>query len=525
MRVLLVNPRHTVSLMTFSEAEDITGCPGYMPNLALPTLAALAPDSVDVVLVDENVSAIPFDEPWDLVGVTGYITQRHRMFQIAAEFRSRGRLVAIGGPYASLSPTSVRPHADVLFIGEAEKTWPRFLADWSAGTWDAEYRSLEAVDLAVSPVPRIAGIRPQDYFMAVVQTSRGCPFECEFCDVIVYLGRRQRHKTPERVVLELEQFYRAGYRRIFLSDDNFTANRGRAAEIMRAVGQWNASKPIPVSLVTQLSIDVAREQDSELLDLCAAAGLKLAFVGIETSDPDALRDVKKRQNVRADLVADIRKIQRRGIMVQAGMICGFDTDTTASFHTQYEFIQQSGIPMIALSLLSAPEGTPLETRLRREFRLKPEPLEDIYLQTNVVPKLMTNEELESGVRWLLNKLYAPDAFMFRLQTLADVLPEVRSARSHSSRESAELWQRIKDAFSRLGPQFRDLPSKAVRHFRGKDIESLVASLIFYRHVISVLRYWNVWDPDPAEAGLTRNPNVSRHGLGPTIATGIGIGRE
>src|SRR5262249_12983214 len=159
----------------------------------------------------------------------------------------------------------------------------------------------------------VSRLRPLAYELGVVQTSRGCPFECEFCDVIVYLGRRQRHKAPGRVVEELEQLYRAGYRSIFLSDDNLTANRRRAAEIMSAVGDWNRWKAESVALYTQLSIDVTRDRDLPLLDLCAEAGLKQAFVGIETPNQDALREVHKRQNLRADLVEDVQRIQRRGI--------------------------------------------------------------------------------------------------------------------------------------------------------------------------------------------------------------------
>jgi radical SAM superfamily enzyme YgiQ (UPF0313 family) len=508
MKVLLINPKQSISLLTFSEAKDITGCSGYMPNLALPTLAALAPEDIEILTCDENVSCIPYSGDWDLVGITGYITQRSRMFEIADEFRRRGRIVAIGGPYASLSPATVRPHADILFIGEAENTWPQFIADFRAGAWKQEYRAIEPVDIRMSPVPYIAGMSSDDYFMGVVQTSRGCPFECEFCDVIVYLGRKQRHKTPDRVVAELEQLYQNGYRRVFLSDDNFTANRRRAADIMSAVGEWNDTKSAPVSLVTQLSIDVARDQDAPLLDLCAAAGLKLAFIGIESPNPEALRDVRKHQNVRADLVSDIRKIQSRGIMVQAGMICGFDTDTTDSFRAQYDFIQETGVPMVALSLLSAPEGTPLEARLLKESRVTSEPLEDIYLHTNIVPKRMTAEELRCGTKWLLNKIYAPEAFLYRLERLADVLPE-HHVRTGATREAAEVWQRITESFTRMGPEFASMPRQSIRWFRRKDIDGLAAALTFYKQVVSVLQRWQVWDEKLAQASA---PDFSNAGV-------------
>jgi radical SAM superfamily enzyme YgiQ (UPF0313 family) len=497
VRILLVNPLQSMSLVTFSEVADITGRSAYMPNLALPTVAALTPDDIEVVAVDENVEAIPYQQDWDLVGITGYITQRWRMFDIADEFRRRGKIVAIGGPYASLSPQTVRPHADILFIGEAEHTWPQFLADFRTGHWKSEYRNMEPVDIGHSPLPDVRYLRNDAYFMGVVQTSRGCPFECEFCDVIVYLGRKQRHKTPERVVQELQQLYEAGYRTVFLSDDNFTANRPRAEAIVRAIIDWNSALPEPVTFATQISIDVAREQDTALLDLCALAGLKLAFIGIETPDPTALREVKKHQNVRRDLLADIHKIQRRGIMVQAGMICGFDSDTTNCFLSQYKFIQEAGVPMVSLSLLNAPEGTPLEARLIREGRLKAEPQLDLYLTTNLVPKRMTEEQLIYGAKWLLNRIYSPRRFLERLKMLAEFLPETHTGRL-GTRAGTELWQRLVEAFERLSPEFRDVPREAVKYFRRKDLEILVASLVFYKHVICVLRSWGAWDEELAE---------------------------
>src|SRR4051794_2653967 len=214
--ILLVNPLPSLSLYSWPDVVDITGRPAYIMNIALPTLAALAPPEVEVTIVDEAVEAVDFNAEWDLVGITGYLTQMRRMCEIADEFRRRGRLVAIGGPYASLSPHVVRPHADILFRGEAEQTWPEVLSDFLGGHWQAEDVSHDMIDLQTSPVPAIGVLRPGAYELGVVQTSRGCPFECEFCDVIVYLGRRQRHKTPGRVVEELEQLYASGYRSVFL---------------------------------------------------------------------------------------------------------------------------------------------------------------------------------------------------------------------------------------------------------------------------------------------------------------------
>jgi radical SAM superfamily enzyme YgiQ (UPF0313 family) len=490
-RVLLINPLPSLSLYSWPAVADITGHPAYIMNIALPTLAALSPPEVDITIIDEAVEPVDFDGEWDLVGVTGYLTQMRRMCEIADEFRRRGRLVAIGGPYASLSPHVVRPHADILFIGEAEATWPAFVSDFLSGTWREEYRSTDLVDLQTSPIPSISKLRPGGYELGVVQTSRGCPFECEFCDVIVYLGRKQRHKSPSRVIDELEQLYAVGYRSIFLSDDNFTANRQRAADTMHAVREWNQAQAEPVALYTQLSIDVTRDRDLPLLDLCAEAGLKQAFVGIETPNADALREVKKRQNLRNDLIADVHRIQSRGIMVQAGMITGFDSDTLATFGHQFEFLQAAGIPMVLLAMLNALDGTPLQRRLAAEERLKPILLADAALDTNVIPKQMTSRELLQGTVWLLNKLYAPRNFLDRLAVFASQLPLDGPTKSTSD---VAFWERVATSYAALGSEMRDVPVEAARLFRGRDTHGLRTALVFYRSAVSVLRRWGVWDP-------------------------------
>jgi radical SAM superfamily enzyme YgiQ (UPF0313 family) len=491
VRILLVLPKPPPSFWTCSEASPITGCSSHMQNIALPTLAALTPPDFEVTIVDEAAQPLDFDGDWDLVGITGYITHARRMFEIADEFRRRGRPVAIGGPYASLSPGRVRPHADILFVGEAERTWPTFLEDFRAGRWRDEYRAESAIELKDSPVPAVEKLEAR-YMTGLVQTSRGCPFQCEFCDVIVYLGRKQRHKEPDKVVAELEQLYGEGYRYVFLADDNFTANRKKCVEILSAVRDWNQGKPEPVHFSTQLSIDIARETDAGVLDLCAEAGMREVFIGIETPDHDALKEVKKHQNVRVDLVADIGRIQSKGMAVWAGMISGFDADTRESFARQYEFVQRAGILVVALSLLVAPEGTPLEDRLRREGRLTDD-VDDVFISTNIIPKSMTRDDLLVGARWLWNRLYAPEAFLARVGVMADRMPS-RGERRQASRDSAQYWARLFDEYERMGPEFRTLPRRAIKLFRAKDTTVLGGALVFYCHVVKLLKRWDIWDP-------------------------------
>src|SRR5262249_30793432 len=205
----------------------------------------------------------------------------------------------------------------------------------------------------------------------VTGRGRGGPFECEFCDVIVYLGRRIRHKAVAQILAEANTLYGYGYRSIFLSDDNFTVNRKKATEILIALRDWNEQRSEPVIFSTQLSIDIVRDPD--VVDLCAAAGLNVAFVGIETPNKSALEEAQKRQNVGRDLCASIRELQARGICVQAGMIVGFDHDTTDAFAEQFAFLQEANVPICSPGMLNAPAGTALEKRLRADGRLLDRP--------------------------------------------------------------------------------------------------------------------------------------------------------
>jgi radical SAM superfamily enzyme YgiQ (UPF0313 family) len=503
VRVYLVNPGLYASFWSLSEAADIVGKPGYIPNLAPPTLAALTPADVEVEICDETVEAVDLDRPCDVVGITGYVSQSRRMVELARMFRERGRLVAMGGPFASLSPERCRPHCDVLFTGEAELTWPAFLADFRAGRHRDHYDQAEKIDFALSPRPRMDLLRNDRYAIGVIQTSRGCPFECEFCDVIVYLGRRIRHKAVAQILAEADTLYGYGYRSIFLSDDNFTVNRKKATEILTALRDWNLERPEPVIFSTQLSIDIVR--DPEVVELCAASGLNIAFVGIETPNKSALEEAKKRQNVGRDLQASIRELQARGVCVQAGMIVGFDHDTTDVFREQFEFLQGANVPICSPGMLNAPAGTPLERRLRADGRLVDLPDFDHYSATNIIPKQMSVDELRHGTRWLLNRLYHPVHFTQRLLGLYEVWPD--SGPVHLGlglEDGAEHYTRLLRAFASMGPEFRRVPLRTLRQWKGKPsgLNAVFSALVTYKHIVSVMRTLGMWD---LELGATDSP--------------------
>jgi radical SAM superfamily enzyme YgiQ (UPF0313 family) len=452
-----------------------------------------------VVLHDEAVSPVDLDTPCDLVGLTGYVIQRKRMVELAEAFRARGVPVAIGGPFASLSPHHVRSHADILFLGEAELTWPAFLEDFRRGRYESEYKQEGNVDLRDSPVPDFSGLDPDKYFCGAVQTSRGCPFECEFCDVIVLLGRRQRHKDPDRIVKEIAQLHAAGQRQTFLSDDNFTANRRRAADTLSAIAEWNRTASERMTFITQMSIDVARDADVPLLELSVEAGLTNVFVGVESPNEAAMLEVKKRQNVIYDVLEHVHKIQRHGMSVHAGMMVGFDSDDADIFQTQFDFAQAAGTAITSLTMLNAPEGTPLQKRLVAAGRIRSDEYDDGFLSTNITPNQFTHAELLAGTQWLMNKLYDPVAFFERLDGLAERLPDGVSAGQHRGREVGQLWDRISHGFKALGPEFERMPREGARLFARKDFSHLGTALIFYFHIVRLLRHWQVWDPELARA--------------------------
>ena len=392
-----------------------------MADLAIPTIAAMAPKDFDVRICDESVCPIDFDMPVDFVGITGKVSQWCRMAAIAREFRQRGKTVLIGGSYASLSPDVVRSHCDILVRGEVENTIQGLFSDLRAGCWKEEYIG-DRPDLTNSVVPNWAMYPNERAVMGAVQTSRGCPFECEFCDVIQYLGRRQRHKSVSQVLRELDEVYRYGHRYIFLADENFTAYRDRTKELLAALRKWNLRQDQGrVRFVTQVSIDAAK--DEELLKMCSEAGLTQVFVGIETPNEDSLRETKKRQNLKINLAEEIQHFLEHGISVTGGMIVGFDADGLDIFERQYQFAMSTPIPIFSIGALVAPAETPLFARMFKEGRIvsSGSGVAAAPWSTNIVPHQLTSEQLSRGIKWLCNSLYQPSAFGDRMLHFIDKL--------------------------------------------------------------------------------------------------------
>jgi len=272
VRIYLVTPRNPPSFWTYDEILPSIGKRCLFPNLSMPTLAGLTPPEHEVVLCDENVEDVDLDFDADIVGITGYLVHRERLWELASAFRQRGRFVVIGGPFASLCPEELRGRCDVLFVDEAEETWPRFLHDFDAGTWRGEYRPAEKPDLSRAPSPRFDLLKVDRYHALTVQFARGCPYTCEFCDIIVVYGRKPRAKRVEQVIAEVDACHRLGARQVFIVDDNFIGNRKLAKALLAELAAWNAARGYPMHFQTEVTLNVA--QDEEFVRAGRGGGIK-----------------------------------------------------------------------------------------------------------------------------------------------------------------------------------------------------------------------------------------------------------
>ncbi len=467
--IYLINPKAAYPSYYNAEVFEASGLTPAVTvaDLAVTTVAAMAPPDFEVEICEANIFPINYDHPADYIGITGKNTQFKYMREIATEFRKRGKTVIIGGPFASLDPDAVRPFCDILVQGEMEDIAEGFFNDLRNDTWKDFYLGTQP-DLRKSPLPRW-DLYPNDSArIGAVQTSRGCPFECEFCDVIQYLGRKQRHKDPAQVIAELDVLYDLGYRAVFLSDDNLTVYRRRAKELLTALKEWNLSRTEGhMTFITQVSVDTAL--DEEILRLCAEAGVSNIFVGIETPNEESLRETKKRQNLDhagggGTLMEKINKFTEYGILMMGGMIVGFDHDDKTIFDLQFRFAMQTPIPIFTLVALVAPAATPLYDRMKESGRLikwdeSGESMGTPW-RTNIQPVLMSQDELLAGIKWLANNLYTPANFAQRIINFIDLhgkaldyIPYKDARQSQAMKRQAVMDSvRLVRQFAGLGPE-------------------------------------------------------------------------
>ena len=537
-KILLVYPRFPPSYWGFQYALELIGKRASMPPLGLLTVAAMFPAHYRLRLVDMNVAPLGDEDlDWaDLVMTSTMVVQQRSLREVIARAKARRRPVAVGGPH----PTSFSDEiagADHFVLDEVEETLPRFLADWEAGRAARIYRPERKPAITATPLPRFELLDLGAYASMALQFSRGCPFDCEFCDITKLFGRVPRTKSNAQMLAELDRLHVLGWRGpVFLVDDNFIGNKKEALRLLPAVADWQRAHGYPFDLYTEASVNLAKLDP--LLDAMVAAGFTMAFLGIESPNPEALRKTNKLQNTsRGDdrhLLHAVTAIQRKGIEVTGGFILGLDGDGPEVFDAQVEFIQEAGIPTAMVGLLTALRGTDLYARLEREGRLLAE-----SSGNNVEITLNFRSELErdvliSGYRRVLSTLYDEGltSYFERCWTLLSRLGErPRPRRAVGAAEWLALARSLRrQLFSRQGPAYLKflvrtllhrpaLLDQAVRlaikglHFREFTVQTLAAhefraaALAGYREVEELA--------DSAAAG----------GLGEALARGAARARH
>jgi len=417
MKILLVYPQYPDTFWSFKHALKFVSKKAAFPPLGLLTVAAMLPGEWEKKLVDMNVTGLTdADIRWaDYVFISAMVVQRDSVKEVIARCQKLDTKIVAGGP---LFITEYREFdgVDHFVLGEAEVALPPFLEDLEKGCARHLYASNQRPDITKTPTPLWSLIEMKNYSSMNVQYSRGCPFNCEFCDIVILNGHKPRTKGKEQMLAELEALYRRGWRScVFIVDDNFIGNKKKLKlEILPALIEWRKGKKHPFVLSTEASINLA--DDAELMQLMVDAGFNTVFIGIETPNEESLVECAKSQNQNRDLVASVKKIQNYGLEVQGGFIVGFDSDPLSIFKNQISFIQKSGIVTAMVGLLNAPPGTRLYQRLKKENRLTQAPTgNNTDCSLNFIPK-MNYETLIDGYKNILNTIYSPEPYYERIKT-------------------------------------------------------------------------------------------------------------
>jgi radical SAM superfamily enzyme YgiQ (UPF0313 family) len=413
LNVLMVWPRVPISFWGHQHTSQLIPERAPIPPLGLITVAALCPKDWSIRLIDQNLEEIPDDaiHDADLVMVSGMRVQIEAMREILVRARALGKRTIVGGPYASSEPETLLPLADHVVVGEPDAEMDRIVSDLQAGSARRLYVIEDKPDVTCTPTPRFDLLKRDSYTCMAVQFSRGCPFQCEFCDIITIYGRRPRTKSNSQMLAEFDALFRLGWHKpVFIVDDNFIGNHKLALELVKDMREWSQAHRHPFVFFTEASLDLA--QRGALLEAMVQANFFAVFVGIESPSREALQETKKYQNLRLDLLESVRFIQESGLWVMGGFIIGFDSDTEDIFERQREFIERAAIPWAMLGFLEAVPKTPLYDRLLKQGRL----IRDKWRSNFDPPNFRTvlpQTALVAGLRDTLRSLYSPSVFYDR----------------------------------------------------------------------------------------------------------------
>ncbi len=416
MRILLIYPEFPKSFWSFEKVLELVNRKVLLPPLGLVTVAGILPQEWEFKLVDRNVRAVA-EEEWqwaEVVILSAMIVQRNDLLNQIQEAKRRGKRVACGGPYPTSVPCEVtEAGADYLILDEGEITLPMFVEAIQRGDRAGIFRSGgEKPDVTNTPIPRFDLLELDAYDSMSVQFSRGCPFQCEFCDIIVLYGRKPRTKTPAQLLAELDYLYELGWRRsVFMVDDNFIGNKRNVKLLLKELKIWQAEHQYPFGFNTEASVDLA--QDQELMDLMVECNFNAVFLGIETPDEASLQLTKKFQNTRTSLSDSVEMITRSGLRVMAGFIMGFDGEKTGAGSRIVQFIEETAIPTGLFGILQALPNTALWHRLEQEGRLRSK---DTNIDQARLMNFIPTRPLEEIAREYIEafcQLYDPENFLDR----------------------------------------------------------------------------------------------------------------
>ncbi|PYS60109.1 MAG: B12-binding domain-containing radical SAM protein [Acidobacteria bacterium] len=412
MKVLLVNPEFPDTYWSFRHALPFEGKRCAFPPLGLLTVSALLPDSWERKLVDLNVRRLKAsDIDWaDMVFATAMLVQKDSLREVVKRCKAKGKRIVLGGPYVTTTIEDL-PDADHIFLGEAETTLPQFIEDLSRGEPKRSYQAAERPPLSATPMAHFHLVDLKRYSAMSVQYSRGCPFSCEFCDIIEIYGRVPRTKSNQQMLAEFDALKALGWRgTVFIVDDNFIGNKKNVRQLLPELAQWQKRNGYPFSLITESSVNLA--DDEPLLDCMRDAGFRRVFLGIETPVEESLKEAQKSQN-RGNLLDSVKKIQSYGMEVMAGFIVGFDNDPADIFERQIDFIRKSAIPLAMVGLLNALPDTQLWKRLEREGRLLGEASGNNTTCTFNFKTRMDPALLIQGYQTIMRTIYSPREYYER----------------------------------------------------------------------------------------------------------------